>query len=154
MAKRHVTQQIMGERATDNRVRDAGAVTILLAVGITALIMIIALSVDVSGILRTDDRARALAEQAARAGAQQISISNALAGNGTTIDQAKVTAAACSFLPVGTDCVVAPPTSQTVTVTVTLTFHGLLNTMFGWPDFTEKATATAVLVSSPPPPAP
>jgi Flp pilus assembly protein TadG len=133
---------------------DAGAVTILLAVGITAIIMIIALSVDISGTLRTRDRARALAEQAARAGAEQISLSSALGGSGTKLgSQVDVTAAACATLPSDAKCVgqaVLGP--NTVSVKVTITYHSLLHSMVGtFPDFTETETGTAVLIPLPPP---
>jgi Flp pilus assembly protein TadG len=135
--------------------RDTGAVTILFAVGIAAIIMIIAVSVDVSGSLRASFRARALAEQAARAGAQQINIGTALTGTGTPIDDADepaVRAAACSWLPSDAQCVgdvVFGP--NTVTVTVTLTYQSLLHAMFGITDHPQTATATALLVSVPPP---
>jgi Flp pilus assembly protein TadG len=137
------------------RGRDTGAVTILFAVGISAIIAIIAFSVDVSGSLRASFRARALAEQAARAGAEQINLGAALVGTGTPIDSADepaVRAAACDWLPSDAHCVgnvtFGP---STVTVTVTLTYHSLLSTMFGFADKPQTATATALLVSVPPP---
>jgi Flp pilus assembly protein TadG len=138
-----------------SRGSDAGAVTILFAVGITAIIMIIAVSVDVSGSLRASFRARALAEQAARAGAEQIDLAAALAGTGTPVDSGNepaVRAAACGWLPSDAQCVGKVIFgSSTVTVTVTLTYHSLLSTMFGYADKPQSATATALLVSVPPP---
>jgi len=140
------------------RGRDTGAVTILFAVGIAAIIMIIAVSVDVSGSLRASFRARALAEQAARAGAEQINLGKALAGDGSQVDNTNndsaVQAAACGpgALPADAQCVgqvVVGP--DTVTVTVTLTYHSLLSTMFGFADKPQTGTATALLVSVPPP---
>jgi hypothetical protein len=130
-------------------------VTILFAVGITAIIMIIAVSVDVSGSLRASFRARALAEQAARAGAEQINIGVALAGSGTpvdTTDEPAVRAAACNWLPADAQCVGDVVFgSSTVTVTVTLTYHSLLHGMLGIADKPQTATATALLVNVPPP---
>jgi Flp pilus assembly protein TadG len=138
------------------RGRDAGAVTILFAVGIAAIIMIIAVSVDVSGSLRASFRARALAEQAARAGAGQINLGKALAGGGSQIDNdvSAVQTAACGpgALPADAKCVGQVVVgSDTVTVTVTLTYHSLLHTMFGFTDHAQTATATALLVSAAPP---
>jgi len=140
------------------RSRDSGAVTILFAVGITAIIMIITVSVDVSGSLRASLRARALAEQAARAGADQINIGTALAGNGTPIDNTNnnlaVQTAACGpgALPADAQCVGAVKVGpNTVTVTVTLTYHSLLHTMFGFTDQAQTARATALLINSAPP---
>jgi Flp pilus assembly protein TadG len=135
--------------------RDTGAVTILFAVGIAAIIMIIAVSVDVSGSLRASFRARALAEQAARAGAEKIDLSVALAGSGTPVDAADepaVRAAACGWLPADAQCVGDVVFgSSTVTVTVTLTYQSLLHGMFGIADKPQTATATALLVNVPPP---
>ncbi len=129
--------------------------TILFAVGLAAIIMIIAVSVDVSGSLRASFRARALAEQAARAGAQQINLSTALAGTGTPIDDADepaVRAAACNWLPADAQCVGKVVFgSGTVRVTVTLTYQSLLHSMFGFTDKPQTATSTALLVSVPPP---
>jgi Flp pilus assembly protein TadG len=139
---------------------DTGAVTILFAVGIAAIMMIIALSADISGSLRNSFRARALAEQAARAGADQISIGAALAGDGTKINQDNrdqaVKAAACApdALPKDAQCDGDPTVTNTsVTVTITLTYSSMLNQMFGSavPNPTVTGTATAVLVQSTPP---
>ena len=137
------------------RRNDAGAVTILFAAGIAAIIMIIAVSVDVSGSLRASFRARALAEQAARAGADQISIQAALAGDDTEIDTNTLQTAACgpATLPPDAKCVGAASVGPgTVTVTVTLTYHSLLSSMFGYTDEAQTATATALLIQSTPPP--
>ena len=143
------------------RGRDAGAVTILFAVGITAIIMIIVVSVDVSGSLRASFRARALAEQAARAGAQQISIEKALAGDGGQIDPTKpdgsndpVQNAACGpgALPADAQCVgKVKVVDNTVTVKVALTYHSLLGSMFGYTDSPLEGTGTALLVTVTPP---
>jgi hypothetical protein len=119
--------------------------------------MIIALSVDISGTLRARDRARALAEQAARAGAEQISIAGALGGGGTSLGtQTAVTNAACATLPSDAQCVgLATLGPDSVTVTVTLTYHSLLHTMIGtFPDFKETESGTAVLIPLPPPSSP
>lgn len=142
-------------RTLSERGRDTGAVTILFAVGIAAIIMIIAVSVDVSGSLRASFRARALAEQAARAGAEQINIGTALGGGGAEINTSNnnvaVQAAACgpAALPADAKCVGnVTVTSTTVKVTVTVTYQSLLSTMFGFKDKAQTGTATALLVNS------
>jgi hypothetical protein len=44
---------------------------------------------------------------------------------------------------------------DTVTVTVTLTYHSLLHSMIGtFPDYAETESATALLIPLPPPPTP
>ncbi len=122
--------------------------------------MIIALSADISGSLRSSFRARAVAEQAARAGADEISIKAALAGDGTQIDQddrnQAVIAAACApaALPKDAQCDGDPVvTNTTVTVRIKLTYSAMLHQMFGsWvPNPTVTGTGTAVLVQSTPP---
>src|SRR5262245_19388145 len=155
----------LGDRAARGRQRDAGAVTILFAVGLLAVMMIIGLSIDVSGVLRTRERARAIAEQAARYGAEQISIGAALNGNGTELDtnntgiNTPLYNAVCKsgWLPSDAQCVggvtVGP---SSVTVTISVTYNSLLNrTIPGnyMPD-SEQATAIALLIPLDPPPTP
>ena len=155
-AIRRRIRTIVDRRRTGRR--DSGAVTILFAVGISAIIVIIAVSVDVSGSLRASFRARALAEQAARAGAEQIDLGAALTGAGTPVDQndeTAVHAAACDWLPSDAQCVGKVdfgPNGNTVKVTVAVTYTSVLSTMFPFVhDNPQTGTATALLVNVPPP---
>jgi Flp pilus assembly protein TadG len=142
--------------------RDAGAVSILFAVGLTVIMAIMALSVDFGGRLRAAARAQALAEQAARAGAQQIN-NDAITGVPATIDLAAATKAACTTYLNGTgaSCPLlgpdaAPPALSTdkksITVTVQITYQPTLLELF-IPDridlkkFVVTGTATATLIA-------
>src|SRR5262245_58889411 len=154
----------LGDRAARGRQRDAGAVTILFAVGLLAVMMIIALSVDVSGVLRTRERARAIAEQAARYGAEQISIGKALDGDGTalatgTSAETALTNLVCNsgWLPPDAKCVGdAVPGPNSVTVTITVSYDSLLNRTIpgNYMPASEQATATALLIPLDPPATP
>lgn len=137
--------------------RDAGAVSILFAVGLTVIMAIMALSVDFGGRLRAAARAQALAEQAARAGAQQIN-SDAITGTAATIDKAAATVAACTTYLHGTggscpagDMPTLSPDQTSFTVTVQITYQPTFLELF-IPDrvdlskFVVTGRATATLI--------
>jgi Flp pilus assembly protein TadG len=138
--------------------RDAGAVSILFAVGLTVIMAIMALSFDFGGRLRAAARAQALAEQAARAGAQQIN-SDAITGVPATIDIAAAKTAACTTYLKGTggkcpdDAVpTLSPDKKSITVTVQITYQPTFLELF-IPDridlskFTVEGRATATLIA-------
>ena len=58
----------------------------LLAIGLTAILMIIGLSVDAGGVMRTTHRADDIAAEAARVGGQVIDVSAILAGHPHVLD--------------------------------------------------------------------
>ena len=138
-------------------VRDAGAVSILFAVGLTVIMAIMALSFDFGGRLRAAARAQALAEQAARAGAQQIN-NDAITGGTATINQAAAKTAACTIYlnKSGGSCPPSAmptfsPDGKSITVTVQITYKPDLLQLF-IPDridlskFTVTGRATATLI--------
>jgi Flp pilus assembly protein TadG len=135
---------------------DAGSVSILFAVGLLAVLMVIALGVDFGGRLRTVVRAQALAEQAARAGAEQINMS-AITGAAVQINQAAATTAAESFLT-GTEAKFISatfPDSQSITVSVEIDYDpAMLNLFvpgrFDASKFNITERATARIVAGPP----
>ena len=137
---------------------DAGFVSILFAVGLSAIMAIMALSVDFGGRLRSAARAQAIAESAARAGAQDLALSTAITGQSDEIDPDQGPKDACAYA-VGlgvakTDCAaqVSPTDGQTITVTVSLQYTPTFLSLFIPIDqkkFRVTGTATAQLIAGP-----
>jgi Flp pilus assembly protein TadG len=135
--------------------RDAGGISILLAIGLTAILMIIGLSVDAGGVMRTTHRADDIAAEAARVGGQVIDVSAILAGHPhvldtsndnlairTAVNQYLATAGATGTVQVAAD-------HQHLTVTVTLVYNTVILSLFGGDSsFTVTGTATAALVTT------
>jgi Flp pilus assembly protein TadG len=148
---------MIGRIRTRRPAHDAGSVSILLAVGLVAIMAVMALGVDFGGRLRAFARAQALAESAARAGAQQIN-TGAITGATATINTNTAPTVACAFLH-GTEasCVGTPavsPDGQTITVKVQIKYDPTMLDLF-MPNsvdkkaFTVTGTATARLLPGP-----
>jgi len=148
---------MIGRIRTRRPAHDAGSVSILLAVGLAVIMAVMALGVDFGGRLRAFARAQALAESAARAGAQQIN-AGAITGASATINTSTAPPVACAFLK-GTEasCVGTPvvsPDGQTITVTVQIKYDPAMLALFvpnqiDKKTFTVKGTATARLLPGP-----
>jgi Flp pilus assembly protein TadG len=78
--------------------RERGSVSVFLAIGLTAVFMIISLSVDGGGELREQQRAVDYAAEAARTGGQQINIQQAITGSQAILNRAKATQAVMAYL--------------------------------------------------------
>lgn len=150
----------MSPRAANRRRdRDRGSVSILFAVGLFAIMAVMALGVDFGGRLRAFARAEALAQEAARAGAQQVNL-DAITGAPASINSATGPQAACGFLS-GTEatCASTPtvsPDGQTITVIVQIKYDPAMLDLFiptslDKNKFIVTGTATARLVAGPPP---
>ncbi len=148
---------MIGPIRTRRPSHDAGSVSILLAVGLAAIMAVIALGVDSGGRLRAFARAQALAESAARAGAQEIT-TDAITGAPAKINKDTAPKVACAFLNgteascVGTPAV--PTDGQTITVKVEITYDPKMLDLFIPNQFDKKAftvtgTATARLLAGP-----
>jgi Flp pilus assembly protein TadG len=124
-------------------------VSILLAVGITAIIMVIGAAVDGGGRLREAQRAQDIAAEAARAGGQEINTGQAIAGGSKVLDPDAAIAAAQGYLHsagvVGTAVVVD---TTHIKVTVTIPYHTVLLGFMGIDTLTVSATATAAAVTT------
>jgi Flp pilus assembly protein TadG len=148
---------MIGRIRTRRLPHDVGSVSILLAVGLVAIMAVMALGVDFGGRLRAFARAQALAESAARAGAQQIN-TDAITGAPATINKNAAPTVACAFLS-GTQasCVGTPAVStdgQTITVTVEIKYDPkmldlFIPNKFDKTKFNVTGTATARLIAGP-----
>ncbi|WBB78106.1 hypothetical protein O7606_17875 [Micromonospora sp. WMMD882] len=135
--------------------RDAGRVSLFLAVSMVGVLMIIALAFDGAGQLRTAHRADNLAAEAARTGGQAIDRAQAINGGPKEIDEAAASVAVASYLSaagVTTHSVSFPVVDgeKRITVQLTLTYDRYLLGLF---DITDSVTvsgeATARAVTGP-----
>jgi Flp pilus assembly protein TadG len=126
---------------------DRGSITILVVFFTIIALALAGLLVDVGHALNARERAADIAEQAARAGANDISVP-ALRSGIVAIDTSTACSAAANLVAAygarsgfraTLDC--APPSPQQITVTVYITTKPLIAASLG--SFTVHATATA-----------
>jgi hypothetical protein len=78
--------------------RDAGDIAIFAVIVIGGLLLLLALVVDGGGKLKMKERADAAAQEAARAGGEQIDAGQAIPGNAIVVDPGAATQAAYAYL--------------------------------------------------------
>jgi hypothetical protein len=129
--------------------RDAGRVSVFLAIGISAVLVIIGLTYDGVGRLRAYQRADNLAAEAARAGGQAIDVADAIGGGAKVISADDAAAAALGYI----DKLDEPGVSATVTaddgetelqVVVSITYDTVMLDLFGFAD-TYQVTGQATV---------
>jgi Flp pilus assembly protein TadG len=145
---------------TGRLARDRGGISILLAIGLTAIMTIIGLSVDGGGELRAQQRANDIAAEAARAGGQAIDVQKAISGTPPTSAQllpncpAVATEANCPVVRAvdaylaqagATGTVTIAADHAHLTVTVTIVYHTVMISFLGFDTYTVTGRATAAL---------
>lgn len=144
--------------------RDAGRVSVLLAIALTAILAVIGLAVDGAARLRMMQRAENMAAEAARAGGQEIDRARAINGEAKIINPDAATAAAERYV----DSVDLPdnvtvsrraeqvpaepdrPEGTRLLVTVTLSYQPVMLSLFGVGEMSTTGEATAVLLTEQP----
>jgi hypothetical protein len=136
--------------------RDAGRVSLFLAVAITGVLTVIGLSFDGAGQLRSLQRADNLAAEAARAGGQEIDRAAAIGGGGITVDETAAEATIVSYINDVEGAALIDVTFDTVaggqdlTVAVSVTYDRYMLGLFGFSDtVTVRGEATALLRTEP-----
>jgi hypothetical protein len=116
---------------------------------LTALIVIIGLTVDGSGRFRMMQRADNIAAEAARAGGQAINAGQAISGGAKVVDPAlAVTAAQAYMTSAGvTGTVEVAADRQHLTVTVTIPYNTVMLSYIGVDQVTVTGRATAQLIT-------
>jgi Flp pilus assembly protein TadG len=137
----------MTSRPAPRRPRDEGTLTLFTAIVAIALLAVVAFVVDAGEKLQAGQQARALAEEAARAGAGQVNAPAAYAGSGPlTVSPAQAVTAARQYLSqsghAGTVIVTG---NNTVQVTVTVTNPATFTAILGISSVSATETATATL---------
>jgi Flp pilus assembly protein TadG len=128
--------------------RDDGTLTLFTAIAAIGLLAALGFVVDAGLKLQAGQQARALAEEAARAGAGQVNRSAAYAHGGTfTTDPAAAASAARAYLAasghIGTVTITG---ARTITVTVTVTERAVFTTIIGISHLSSTQSASANLV--------
>lgn len=132
--------------------RDAGRISIFVAVAITALLAVFGVAVDATGQLRTLMRADNLAAEAARAAGQGVDIDEVAATGEHRVSQQRAVQYASEYLevarqdlPDGDWSVEPTPDGNAVVITVQLTYHHrILGLLVDDPTITRTATANLV----------
>jgi hypothetical protein len=129
-----------------DRPREEGGMTIYVAICILALLALLGLVVDGGGKLKASERADAIAQEAARAGGEQINASKAIPGNGIVVDPRKAHDAAVHYLQLegfhGTAQVYTADNERELVVDLNSTYHSI----WGLGDMPVHGHATAALV--------
>jgi Flp pilus assembly protein TadG len=126
---------------------DNGTLTLFTAITVIGLLVALGFIVDAGQKLQAGQQARAIAEEAARAGAGQVNRSAAYAHGGTfTADPTAAAAAARAYLAqTGHAGAVTVTGDRTVQVTVTITEPAVFTAIIGISQVSVTQTATANL---------
>lgn len=142
--------------ATPGARRDAGRVSVFLAVAVTGLLAVLGAAVDATGQLRTLLRADNLAAEAARAAGQAVDVAAVARSGSYRIDPDRAVRYARDYLvaaghdlPGSAWSVRLTDDRTAVQITVQLTYQHRILGRFGVPDAAVTGTATAVLVTGP-----
>jgi Flp pilus assembly protein TadG len=133
---------------TRRRLRgDDGTLTLFTAITVIGLLVALGFIVDAGQKLQAGQQARAIAEEAARAGAGQVNRSAAYAHGGTfTVDPAVAAATARAYLAdSGYPGTVTVTGDRTIQVTVTVTRPATFTAIIGISQVSATQTATANL---------
>jgi len=137
------------------RDRDAGRVSLFLAIAMIGVLAIIALAYDGAGQLRTMQRADNLAAEAARAGGQAVDLDRLLEDGSTVLERDAARAAVDNYLR-GVDGVARWDVQVEVvdgnprlTVNLDITYRRAFLGLFSFADtVTVPGTATATLLTT------
>jgi hypothetical protein len=132
------------------RIRDDhGQVSVFLAIALTAVIVMIGLSVDAAGQFREMQRADNIAAEAARAGGQAIDAGLAISGGAKVVDPQLAVAAAQAYLADAgvTGEVTIAADRLHLTVTVTIPYNTVMLDYIGISRVTVTGRATAQLIT-------
>jgi Flp pilus assembly protein TadG len=125
---------------------DDGTLTLFTAITVIGLLVALGFIVDAGQKLQAGQQARAIAEEAARAGAGQVNRSAAYAHGGTfTVDPAAAAAARTYLAQTGHAGAVTVTGDRTIQVTVTITERAVFTAIIGISQVSATQTATANL---------
>ncbi|MYS84179.1 pilus assembly protein TadG-related protein [Embleya scabrispora] len=130
--------------------RDRGSLAIMLAIMMAVIILLVGLVIDGGGKLRTDSKADAFAQEAARAAGQAIDPTKAIPGTAIVVPKERAEKAALDYLA-GTAVEPLPqvsvaPDGRSIEVSVTLKYNTKVAAFFGVSTVTVKGHARAGLV--------
>ena len=130
------------------RKQDTGALTLLLAALMVALLTLAGLVIDGGRKLNQSASAYAIAQEAARAGAGVVDRSAAYQSGTFLVDEGQAVAAARAYLvSAGYTGSVSSDGTQKIRVTVTVTGHTLVLSLIGIDTMTSTGSAVASLIT-------
>jgi Flp pilus assembly protein TadG len=133
--------------AGTNGHRERGSVSIWLATASLVMIILVGLAVDLGGQVHTQQRARDVAAQAARAGGQQILSGPAVRGQGAQADTGAAKAAARAYLAAaGMSGSATIQGGDTLVVTTTDTYQTTFLSIIGLNRLTVTGHASARII--------
>lgn len=136
----------MRDRAKPTR-DERGSVSVWLALTTLALVISIGIAVDLSGHVHAQQRARNIAAQAARTGAQEVTASDAIRGHTPRVDSTAAHRAAATYLSrAGVTGTVTVRAGGYLDVTVTDSYTPMFLTSLGVGTLTVTGESTARLV--------
>jgi Flp pilus assembly protein TadG len=127
------------------RTRDDGRLTLFFAIGVVGLLLVAGLVLDGGAQIRAAQRAQAIAEEAARAGAQTVDVDALMRGQATRLDPQQARTAATTHLTSSGATGAVSAGTETVTVDVTLTEPTLFLSLIGIGELSASGSATARL---------
>lgn len=129
------------------RPSEEGSVTVWMITASWAMIILVGLAVDLSGQVYAQQRARAVAAQAARAGGEQIQTGTAIQGGPAHLDTATAAAAARAYLAAAhTPGTVTLTTGDTLTVTTSSRYPTRFLSIIGIGSLPVTGHSTARLI--------
>jgi Putative Tad-like Flp pilus-assembly len=130
--------------------KDRGALSLMIIALFVALIGLAGIVVDGGAKLDADEKAYALAQEAARAGATSVDVASAYKSGSYVVDTGQALAAATDYLAAAQqdDYSVRATGSRAIWVRVTISEPTLFLSLIGISHFTCTGTATASLVTS------
>ena len=130
--------------------RDEGRVSVYFAIALTALLVLIGLTVDGSGRFRMMQRADNIAAEAARAGGQALDAGQAISGGAKVVDPVLAASAVQAYLASAgvTGTVQIAADRQHLTVTVTIPYNTVMLSYIGVNQVTVSGRATATLLTA------
>jgi len=136
-----------GTAARANTHRERGSVRFWLATASLVMIILVGLAVDLGGQVHTQQRARDVATQAARAGGQQILSGPAIRGQGVQADTGAAKAAARDYLAgAGVSGSATINGGDTLVVTTTDTYQTTFLSIIGLNRLTVTGHARARII--------
>lgn len=127
---------------------ERGSVSLLVVFAAVALLLVVALVVDGGRKVQAVAQASALAEEAARAGAQALDPAALAQGHPAVVDRARARAAAVAYLSAAAAAGTATATATAIEVHVTLTRPTVFLAATGITSVTGTGTGRAELLST------
>ncbi len=124
---------------------DRGQLTLFFAIGVVGLLLVAGLVLDGGAQIRAAQRAQAVAEEAARAGAQAVDVDALMRGQSTRLDPHQARTAAQAYLTTSEATGTVTAGAETVSVEVTISEPTLFLSLIGISDLSASGSATARL---------